>query len=263
MSKKALLIGINYIGTKVRLTGCINDITNISKVLRKFNYNCLCLTDRTPLKPTKKNIIEQLKLLVSNAEAGDTLIFYYCGHGSRIKDTDNDEVDKLDEVFVPLDYLKEGIITDDELFSLIKIKNDVKFYGFTDCCHSGTICDLKYNLVPNCKLKKGIVPKSIEYNRNDWTDDFTKSLTLKEKPEGMIFFISGCKDNQVSVEMNNQGAFTYCFLKLFNKNNFVNNKYTFKDLLKYIYCNLQIIRMKQVPQLSSNLDLDLDLFFNI
>ena len=53
MSKKALLIGINYTGTNIELTGCINDITNISKVLEKFKYSCTCLTDLTPLKPTK------------------------------------------------------------------------------------------------------------------------------------------------------------------------------------------------------------------
>ncbi len=57
MAKKALLIGINYIGTNVQLTGCINDINNISNVLTKLKYSCTCLTDQSNVKPTKTNII--------------------------------------------------------------------------------------------------------------------------------------------------------------------------------------------------------------
>jgi hypothetical protein len=262
MSKKALLIGINYTGTNIELTGCINDITNISKVLEKFKYSCTCLTDLTTLKPTKNNIIEQLRILVSGAKAGDTILFYYSGHGSQIKDTDGDEADKLDEVLVPLDYRTQGIISDDELFNLIKIKGGVRFYGFTDCCHSGTMCDLKYNLVPNCKLKKGVVKKGMKYNPNDWTDDFTKNVLKKDYSLGTIVFISGCKDNQVSMELNKQGAFTFCFLKFLNETPiFVNNKYTLNSLLKYLQCNLQINKFVQIPQLSSNIDSSC--FFNL
>ena len=262
MSRKALLIGINYTGTSSQLTGCINDIKNVEVVLKRFMYNCVLLTDETVLKPTKINIIESLKTLIKDCKSGDTLFFYYSGHGSQIKDTGGDEVDKLDEVLVPLDYLNVGVISDDELFNIIKLKNGVKFYGFTDCCHSGTICDLKYNVVSGCKLIKGVITNGMKYNPVDWTSTFIMSKLIKEKSDGMLFFISGCKDNQVSLETQGQGAFTYCFLKFFNENAFVNNRFTFKDLLKFLHCNLQINRFVQIPQMSSNL-ITIDLFFNI
>ena len=35
MSKIALLIGINYRGTKSELSGCINDINNTKDILKK------------------------------------------------------------------------------------------------------------------------------------------------------------------------------------------------------------------------------------
>ena len=265
MSKKALLVGINYKNTNVELSGCINDITNISNVLKRYKYKCTCLTDQSIVKPTKSNIIEALKTLFVNSKVGDTLIFYYSGHGSQINDTDNDEVDKLDEVLVPLDYLTQGVITDDELFNLIKIKNGVTFYGFTDCCHSGTICDFKYNTIPSCKLKKGKLTKSMKYIPNDWTDTFTKNINPKEYPYGTIVFISGCKDNQVSVETNKQGAFTFCLLKFLNGDSiFVNNKFTFNNLLKFLHCNLQINGFTQIPQMSSNVEsLESSTFFNL
>ena len=38
--KRALLIGINYIGTANELAGCINDIANISNILiNRCGYN--------------------------------------------------------------------------------------------------------------------------------------------------------------------------------------------------------------------------------
>ena len=36
MSKLALLIGINYIGTPCQLSGCINDIKETKKILKNF-----------------------------------------------------------------------------------------------------------------------------------------------------------------------------------------------------------------------------------
>ena len=38
MSKKALLIGINYIGTSSALNGCINDVENIKRYLLTKDY---------------------------------------------------------------------------------------------------------------------------------------------------------------------------------------------------------------------------------
>lgn len=41
------------------------------------------------------------------------------GHGSQVKDRDGDEVDGFDEVILPVDFRKAGIITDD--VSLIRL----------------------------------------------------------------------------------------------------------------------------------------------
>ena len=257
MTKKALLIGINYIDTNVALRGCINDVNNINNILKTNNFNITMLTDTSTVKPIKQNIINSLKWLINDCKSGDTLLFYYCGHGSQIKDTDGDESDKLDEVIVPLDYRKNGVITDDFLYDNIKLKGGVNFYGFTDCCHSGSICDLKFNYTPSCGLKQGIITNGMPYIPLNWTDTFTTQLLTKDYILGNIFFISGCKDNQISEETNtSQGAFTVCFLKFLRENIingiFVNNKFKLKDILKYIHCNLQMNRFKQVPVMSSN-----------
>ena len=56
--KKGLLVGINYIGTDLELSGCINDVRNVNNFLLSIGYlqkNIRRLTDNTIQKPTKQN----------------------------------------------------------------------------------------------------------------------------------------------------------------------------------------------------------------
>jgi hypothetical protein len=65
--RKALLIGINYFGTKYQLNGCINDAMNIREYLveRGFSPNhhdMVIMTDAaknigTPFEPTRANMM--------------------------------------------------------------------------------------------------------------------------------------------------------------------------------------------------------------
>ena len=262
MVKKALLIGNNYTGQPVQLMGCINDVNNVSSVLKtKCGFaSTTVLTDAT-----KDAMISGIQWLVSGNRPGDVLFFYYSGHGSTVKDGDGDEKDGRDEVLVPNDYVKNGVITDDWLYTNLasKVTGGVTLWGFTDCCHSGTMCDLKYNLVPNCSVKPGA--QRTPYNTKNWTDVFINSLERKDPLVGNVTLISGCLDNQVSYESAGQGAFTKCFLAFFSQTSrFVNNTVKVYELLKYIHCNLKINGFPtQVPQLSSARPISLDTFFNL
>lgn len=256
MTKKALLIGINYTGS-VALKGCINDVNNISKVLQA---NCKFGTVKVLTDSTKDVMVSGIKWLVSNNKPGDILVFYYSGHGTTMKDTDGDEMDGKDEVLVPFDYKTNGVLTDDWLYANLasKVTGGVTLWGFTDCCHSGTMCDLKYNYVPKCTVKAG--KPRVPYSSVNWTDVFTMSLQRKDVLIGNVIFISGCLDNQVSLETNGQGAFTKCFISFLNlKPLFINNTVKLCDLLKYLQCNLS----RQVPQLSSCKMTTLDSWFNL
>ena len=60
-NKKALLIGINYIGTSNELFGCINDVHSITERIKLNGFtNITTLTDLTTNKPTKDNICESI-----------------------------------------------------------------------------------------------------------------------------------------------------------------------------------------------------------
>jgi hypothetical protein len=254
MVKKAVLIGINYRGTENALNGCINDITNITNFLVN---NCLynlsnikVLTDDSEIKPTCSNIKEQISWLVSNNVAGDTLIFYYSGHGSYIRDINRDESDGRDEVIVPIDYDVSDFISDDWLFTnmVSKVPKNVLLWCFTDCCHSGTIIDLKYNYKSNCSLKRGKRVLNNLFVSSDWSDTFSFSLERSKDVLGKVYMFSGCRDSETSadayINQTSQGAFTFCLLEFLNKNisnnRFLNGSVKLRNVLKEINCRLDI-----------------------
>ena len=90
--KKALLIGINYFGTKQELSGCINDAANCRKFLiEDWGFSgdpadMVVMTDApenqgTSFYPTMENMLNAIRWLVSENEAGDSVWLSYSGHG--------------------------------------------------------------------------------------------------------------------------------------------------------------------------------------
>ena len=240
VKKNALLIGCNYIGTQYQLSGCINDVENIQNKLKTqygFN-NILIMSDNTSKKPTKVNILDEIKNLLTNANSGDILFLAFSGHGTSIKDTSGDEKDGLDEMFVPLDFI---CISDDEIKKFINnnLKKDVTLFALFDCCNSGTILDLRY-----------------QYFDSENYDNSTEN-TKETETIGNIIMISGCKDNQTSadayINSKYQGAMTWAFLDTVNKN----PNLSWKDLITTMRSSLKTSKYEQTPQLSSGKKLDL------
>lgn len=259
MVKKALLIGINYKGSDAQLNGCINDIRNMNNILiNNFDYkseNIRILSEEHSISPIRKNMEDNINWLIKDIKAGDTIFFHYSGHGSNIADKNSDETDGRDEVLVPLDYLKNGVISDDWLYTnmVSKVPAGATLWAFTDCCHSGTMIDLKYNYKSQCALKSGTVKKDMKYNSAEWTDKFIFSLEKSKDILGNVYLFSGCQDQETSADATinrvPQGAFTYCFTEFIKENlqRMPDNTFKFKsgniklrNLLKEINCRLDI-----------------------
>lgn len=218
--KKALLIGINYTRTDTQLNGCINDIEDVSKLLvSKFGYkDPIVITDTTPIKPTKANIEKAILELTKDCKSGDTLVFYYSGHGTSVPNQGNlDESDNKDECLVPLDYLVSGVILDDWIYNnlCLKIPAGATLYGFTDCCHSGTMFDLKYNFNSVTKALAPVINKV--YVDKDWDNKFVMKVEPSKETSGTVYLLSGCLDPDTSMDSTfngrYNGAFTFCFIK--------------------------------------------------
>lgn len=259
MVKKAVLVGINYKGQQSQLNGCINDVNRISDFLiNNCGYsrnNIRLITEEQPLIPTRANIETNIRWLVSNNMAGDTLFFYYSGHGSNIADRSGDETDGRDEVIVPLDYETRGVITDDWLFQNMasRVPVNVTLWSFTDCCHSGTMIDLKYNFRSLSQFRTGTFNRGIPYISSQWSDKFTLNMEKSNDIQGNVYSFSGCLDTQTSADANinkqYQGAFSYCLFEAIKNNimrmpdgsnRFRSGTIKLRNLLKEINCRLQI-----------------------
>ncbi|WZZ69511.1 hypothetical protein YC2023_080881 [Brassica napus] len=158
MAKKAVLIGINYPGTKAELRGCVNDVRRMYKCLvERYGFaeediTVLIDTDDSYTKPTGKNIRKALADLVGSADSGDVLVVHYSGHGTRLPaETGEDDDTGYDECIVPCDM---NLITgeflsfviddddDDDFRDLVdRVPQGCRMTIISDSCHSGGLID--------------------------------------------------------------------------------------------------------------------------
>ncbi|WWD15655.1 hypothetical protein CI109_100077 [Kwoniella shandongensis] len=235
--RKALLIGINYIGTSNALNGCINDAHNVQKfICHNFGYHTsdiVLLSDdvhdpRT--LPTKDNIF-----------------FHYSGHGTQVEDVNGDEDDGFDEAICPLDYEEAGLIIDDDSDHDLLVKPlpaGCRLTAIFDSCHSGTVMDLPYIYSTEGKIKEPDL--------------------LAEASEGLlgadVIAWSGCKDDQTSADTEEAGkatgAMSFAFIAALTKY----PQQSYQQLLVTIREEMKG-RYTQKPQLSACHPIDTDLQF--
>ena len=107
MAKRALCVGINdYPGTNSDLSGCVNDANDWAAALKTRKYDTVVLLDK---KATRKGIVTALNELIQGAQAGDSLVFTFSGHGSWLPDDNGDEPDGRDEMLCPYRYRQRAI----------------------------------------------------------------------------------------------------------------------------------------------------------
>jgi metacaspase-1 len=141
---RAVLVGIDeYESPDVRsLQGCVNDVALVRSLLKEYfevpNADIRVVVNR---RATKAAILHRLRDMISRAEPGDVLVFYYSGHGSQVRDRDGDELtDGLDEIICPydMDWDRRTYILDDELDEIFGVlPPEVLLEAFFDCCFWG------------------------------------------------------------------------------------------------------------------------------
>ena len=116
----ALLVGINRYARVESLRFAEADATAFHRLLRDR-----CGVPEAHIRlligkgATLAALRAGLEWLSQVAEAGDTVLFYFSGHGAAVQDENGDEEDDLDECLVPFDAalnrLSETTLLDDEL----------------------------------------------------------------------------------------------------------------------------------------------------
>ena len=139
---RALLVGIaEYANPSYALEGPVNDVFLVSQTLQETGVNPdairVVLNDRA----TAGGIRERLAWLLADARDGDTMFFYFSGHGAQVPAYGRDaEVDHIDECLVPYDFNWQtgNAIFDDEFAALYsQLPYGCKFVAMFDCCHAG------------------------------------------------------------------------------------------------------------------------------
>lgn len=88
-TKRAVLVGINYVGQTNELSGCHNDIFNMKKYLINVHgfeeENIVELIDDGEHDvPTKANILGAFRKIVQDSKSGDCLFCHFAGHGGTV-----------------------------------------------------------------------------------------------------------------------------------------------------------------------------------
>jgi len=241
--RRALIIGINYEGSRAALRGCINDAKHMKNLLLRQGFpndssHMVLLTDdqRGAHSPTGINIMKGAQWLTHDLQEGDVLHFHFSGHGAQVPDTTHQEADGLNETILPLDYKKKQI-TDDELWgSLVyNLPSGVRLTALMDCCHSGTGLDLPFE--------------------HDITDTTSRPWVEEINPAhsaGDVVLFSGCDDDETAADVVTNkgaaGAMTNAFMKAFEETSHP----TYPEFLAEIQRNLKKKGYSQRPQLTSS-----------
>lgn len=148
---KALIIGVDKYRHVKPLIGSGDDARAMRDfAIQRWGFapaDVLTLTDG---EATQAAILGALdRWLVDGTKRGDTVLFYFSGHGYFVPDRDGDEkardpADGWDEVLVAVDGRAnrdgyEGMVLDDEIAARLKKLKDRRVVMLFDTCHSGTM----------------------------------------------------------------------------------------------------------------------------
>ncbi len=234
----SLHIGLNevdanhYSGWSGPLNACESDAEDVESLAKKQGFETeVLLTSQA----TRDSVIRSTKNAAEALKKGDIFLISYSGHGGQVQDVNGDEEDDIDETWC----LYDGQLLDDELFLLwSEFIPEVRILVLSDSCHSGTVTRAPggaHRTAPTegaLAEELGTVGASIRcmptsaahqvYRRNKAFYDQLQHNLPKEKPELSVAvrLISGCQDNQVSLDGTFNGLFTGRLLKVWNSGRF-------------------------------------------
>lgn len=149
---------------------------------KEANYYC-----------SKSNIEKYMKELAQKTTSGDNVFFYYSGHGGRMFKTNViDAPDNSKNIFNPFrNSIKDEFIHDKLVAKLPAGSNAILMF---DACHSGRMANLRYRARPDGSYKT-------HSKKRTW-------------PKANVISISGCDDNETSLDGKVGGQLTRAFLNI-------------------------------------------------
>lgn len=245
----SLHIGINavsadaYAGWTGPLAACEFDAHDMSALALARGFTPTILITRSA---TRAATLAALRKATRGLHPGDAFFLSFSGHGGQIDDVTADEDDKLDETWC----LYDGQLIDDELyFELSRFAEGVRVLVLSDSCHSGTVTRAPAPDNALVRRRPRIMPRAVgrrTYQQHKaFYDNLQREVAMqaghaKVDPDTAlanvvvsprltaivkdfkpaVVLISGCQDNQFSMDGDNNGAFTEQVLRVWNEGRF-------------------------------------------
>ncbi|MGI8814530.1 MAG: caspase family protein [Pseudonocardia sp.] len=232
-------IGLNsvdaarYGGWPGTLNACEFDAHDMKAIAENMGFTPTMILTR---EATSDRVLGALQSAANELVAGDTLLISYSGHGGQIPDLDGDEPDHADETWV----LYDRQILDDELYvAYSKFARGVRIVIFSDSCHSGSVSrdapppylgfagltPLDVGQAAQAALSRAMPP---EIAQRDFLHRRDTYLAIADKNPSVeqdeiapcVLLISGCQDNQTSLDGVHNGLFTANLLTVWNGGTF-------------------------------------------
>jgi len=255
-------IGLNgvsgeaYGGWSGPLSACEFDANDMAAIAKAKGMRPTVLLTK---KATRARVFAALRGAAKSLRAGDLLFLTYSGHGGQVPDANGDEPDKRDETWC----LYDGQVIDDELYlELSRFAAGVRILVLSDSCHSGSVArgvQLQAETVPHQRPK--LMPESVAMrtyrDHRAFYDKLQRDVAAAAgKPvvdpdvalaqvavsgrlsaiaaqfKAVLVLISGCQDNQTSMDGDHNGAFTEQVLNVWNQGKFSGNYASFHARVK-------------------------------
>jgi metacaspase-1 len=231
-------IGLNrvdpdqYEGWDGQLSACEADAKDMRSLAKKqgFQEQHLLLTKNA----TAEHVIAAINDAARQLNKGDLLFLSYSGHGGQVKDTNFDEEqDRKDETWV----LYDRQLVDDELYDLWgHFKAGVRILVLSDSCHSGTVSrDIPAFITGGPRVRA--MPLKVSQKVEQAHKALYRAIQVAHpagetaKVRASVLLISGCMDNQVSMDGERNGAFTGALKRVWAGGKVKGNYRRFRDLI--------------------------------
>lgn len=250
----SLHIGLNtvdpehYGGWDGRLIACEADAIQMSEIAKSKKFHSV--TVKLTKEASRDQFVDLIKSYAKKLKTGDLFLLTYSGHGGQLPDLNNDEPDAMDETWCMYD----GQIADDESYDLwSEFEEGVRVLVLSDSCHSGTvvrdrIAGIASNVIGEngTEIRYRFMPWNVAnktYTKNQpFYDRILRNPKLKEGRKEIkctVRLISGCQDNQFSLDGPFNGLFTGTLLRIWNNGKFKGNYERFHKSILNIMPNSQ------------------------
>ena len=255
-------IGLNavdpkhYAGWSGDLVACEFDANDMAAIAHAAGMTSTLLLTK---EATRKNMLAAVRAASKTLKSGDLLFVSYSGHGGQIPDVSGEEDDKLDETWC----LYDGEFIDDEVFlELSRIPAGVRVLVLSDSCHSGTVTRARVPEGSSPAGRSKMMPPSVAMRTYREHQAFYDKLqrdaaeaagkasvptpdsalarvavsnrltAIANECKASVILISGCQDNQTSMDGDHNGAFTEQLLRVWNHGAFKGNYAKFHSAIK-------------------------------